>query len=224
MRPLLHASRLAKRFGARTVLAGIDLDVDRGQCIGVEGAPGSGRSTLLRLLATLLPPTSGTLEIDGVDPATGLDEVRRKVALVAAPFAAAPGLEAREWLRFVAAARGAGRLQESAIAASLARAGLSGRAPMAALPRRLQRRLGLEAAWLSGAGLVLIDDADGGAVDGEDPALAASISGAIAAGRAVIAVVNASGAAAAACTHLMRLDDGRLSADRAARPSQELAT
>ncbi len=161
-----------KRFGARTVLAGIDLDVDARRVHRRRGRAGKRALDAAAPVRHAAAADVRNLEIDGVDTA----RTRRGEAQSGADRGALRrrllGLEAHEWLRFVATARGAGRLDEAAIAAPLARAGLSGRAPMAALPRRLQRRLGLEAAWLSGADLMLIDDADadGGALDDEDPA------------------------------------------------------
>jgi ABC-type multidrug transport system ATPase subunit len=61
---MIHARGLGRRFGDKRVLAGVDLDVDRGDFLLVTGANGSGKTTLLRLIAGLIAPTAGEIEVD----------------------------------------------------------------------------------------------------------------------------------------------------------------
>jgi heme exporter protein A len=65
---VIRARGLARRFGEKRVLSGLDLEVAPGEFLLVTGPNGSGKTTLLRLLAGLIVPTSGELEI-GVDRA-----------------------------------------------------------------------------------------------------------------------------------------------------------
>ena len=60
---MIRARGLAKRFGEKEVLAGIDVELPRGGCLLVTGRNGSGKSTLLRLVAGLLAPSAGELEV-----------------------------------------------------------------------------------------------------------------------------------------------------------------
>ncbi len=62
---MIRARGLSKRFGAKRVLEGLDLDVARGSFLLVTGPNGSGKTTLLRLIAGLLVPTAGELHVDG---------------------------------------------------------------------------------------------------------------------------------------------------------------
>jgi heme exporter protein A len=65
---MIHARGLARRFGEKRVLAGLDLDVAAGEFLLVTGPNGSGKTTLLRLLAGLIVPTAGELTV-GADRA-----------------------------------------------------------------------------------------------------------------------------------------------------------
>jgi len=61
---VIRARGLERRFGAKRVLGGLDLEVARGAFVVVTGANGSGKTTLLRLVAGLAAPTAGELEVD----------------------------------------------------------------------------------------------------------------------------------------------------------------
>lgn len=61
--PLFRARALHKRFGAVTALAGIDLEVTRGETLAIVGPNGAGKSTLLRIVAGLARPSAGELEV-----------------------------------------------------------------------------------------------------------------------------------------------------------------
>ncbi len=60
---MISARGLAKRYGAKRVFAGVDLDVERGGFVVVTGPNGSGKTTLLRLVAGLVLPTAGELTV-----------------------------------------------------------------------------------------------------------------------------------------------------------------
>ena len=61
---MIRARQLERRYGAKRVLRGLDLDVARGDFMVVTGANGSGKTTLLRLVAGLAAPTGGELTVD----------------------------------------------------------------------------------------------------------------------------------------------------------------
>lgn len=69
--PLLRLTRIVQEYGsgetAVTALSGIDLEVAEGELVAVMGASGSGKSSLLSIAGGLAKPTSGTVEVEGVD-------------------------------------------------------------------------------------------------------------------------------------------------------------
>ena len=66
--PIIRVRGLLNRFGAQTVHEGLDLDVRRGEIIGVVGGSGTGKSVLMRSLIGLRRPDGGEIEVLGVDP------------------------------------------------------------------------------------------------------------------------------------------------------------
>ncbi|MEZ5298979.1 MAG: amino acid ABC transporter ATP-binding protein [Ilumatobacteraceae bacterium] len=86
---LLQYVGVTKAFGARVVLDGVELDVDRGEVITLIGASGSGKSTLLRCTNLLESIDDGEIRFEGVDisePGLDPDPVRRRIGMVFQSF------------------------------------------------------------------------------------------------------------------------------------------
>jgi ABC-2 type transport system ATP-binding protein len=79
---IISIRRLTKRFGKITALKGIDLDVEPGELLGLLGPNGAGKTTLISILATMLRPTSGSVEVCGFDVLTDQHSVRRSIGIV----------------------------------------------------------------------------------------------------------------------------------------------
>src|SRR5262245_8411468 len=80
--PAIQVAGLVKRFGDTTALHGISFDVAEGEIFAFLGPNGAGKTTTIRILTTLLRPTSGTVRIDGLDPVTNAYDVRRRFGIV----------------------------------------------------------------------------------------------------------------------------------------------
>ncbi len=76
------ARSLSKSYGGLTAVDGIDLDVKTGHVFGFLGPNGAGKSTTMKLLTTLVPPTSGTIEILGINAIKHPLEVRKRIGVV----------------------------------------------------------------------------------------------------------------------------------------------
>ena len=73
---------IRKRFGDFTAVDGVSFAVQPGEVFGLLGPNGAGKSTLIRMLTTLLPPTSGTAHVAGFDVAKNADGVRRSIGVI----------------------------------------------------------------------------------------------------------------------------------------------
>lgn len=157
---MIAVSGLTKTFGGTRALDPIDLSIERGESVALAGPRGSGRSVLLRLLATLERPTSGTIRIDGLDAVRDMDRVRGRIGYASADAAGADAaafaeLSAGEFLRFVMSARG---VPTQSAAAILARLEIDPHAPAGRLPAGLRQRLSVAAALAGAPVVALLDD------------------------------------------------------------------
>ncbi|MEU5852193.1 ABC transporter ATP-binding protein [Saccharopolyspora shandongensis] len=98
------ARDVRRRFGAVEAVRGLDLDVPYGEVTALVGPNGAGKTTLLLMLATLLAPDSGELQVAGLDPVVDPLGVRRRLGWMPDAFGVYDQLTAREYLDFFAAA------------------------------------------------------------------------------------------------------------------------
>ena len=77
----IKASGLTKNFGEVVALNGIDIEVEQGTVLGLLGPNGSGKTTTVRILATLLKPDNGSASVGGFDVVSQPDEVRSVIGL-----------------------------------------------------------------------------------------------------------------------------------------------
>src|SRR5215470_671990 len=77
--PIIRVRGLVNRFGAETVHDGVDLDVLRGEVIGIVGGSGSGKSVLLRTIVGLNRPVKGKVEVFGRDVLRMTERQRRQL-------------------------------------------------------------------------------------------------------------------------------------------------
>ncbi|MEO6056724.1 MAG: heme ABC exporter ATP-binding protein CcmA [Gemmatimonadales bacterium] len=156
--PLLAARGLRRSFGRVRVLHDVDLTLAPGEALAVAGPNGAGKSTLLRLLAGLMRPTAGEVQVLG-RPLSAAAAARRAIGLLSHHSLLYDDLTLAENLTFAARLYGMPRPAETARAA-LAAAGLAARAGES--PRRLSRgllqRAAIARALLHGPRLLLLDE------------------------------------------------------------------
>ena len=80
--PLILVDDLVKRFGDFTAVDGIDVEVQPGEAFGFLGPNGAGKSSTMRMIGCVSAPTSGTLRIFGLDPATHGAQIRSRLGVV----------------------------------------------------------------------------------------------------------------------------------------------
>ncbi|MBL8604641.1 MAG: ABC transporter ATP-binding protein [Myxococcales bacterium] len=158
---MIRCEGLVQRFGGRTVLHGVSLDVPRGSVFGFIGPNGAGKTTTIRILATLSLPTEGRAEVAGVDVIAHPAEVRRKLGYMPDNAGIYERITAQEYLEFFASAAGvavASRAKVIANVVELTEIGhLAGREVMA-LSKGQRQRLLLARTLLHDPEVLILDE------------------------------------------------------------------
>jgi ABC-2 type transport system ATP-binding protein len=153
---------LTKRFGERTALDGVDLQVPRGSAFGFLGPNGAGKTTMIRTLLGLTHATTGTMKLLGRPvPAERAQALKRVGAIVEEPRFHMH-LDGRENLRIIAAARGPEAFER--IEPALARVGLAERAgdKVKSYSMGMRQRLGVARCLLADPLLLILDEPTNG--------------------------------------------------------------
>src|ERR1700694_1217678 len=79
----IDVRQIVKKFGDFTAVNGITFAVDTGEIFGLLGPNGAGKSTLIRMLTTLLAPTSGSALVNGFNVVKEADGVRKSIGVIA---------------------------------------------------------------------------------------------------------------------------------------------
>jgi ABC-2 type transport system ATP-binding protein len=103
--PAIHVQGLTKSYKELHVLRGVDLEVARGSIFALLGSNGAGKTTVVRILSTLLRSDAGTARVNGFDVATQAAEVRESISLTGQFTAVDDVLTGRENLVLVARLR-----------------------------------------------------------------------------------------------------------------------
>lgn len=104
---VISANNISKSFKDTVALNNISFNVNRNELFGFIGPDGAGKTTLFRLIASLLLPASGSLKVLGLDPVTQYKELRKKLGYMPGKFSLYQDLSVEENLEFYATIFGA---------------------------------------------------------------------------------------------------------------------
>jgi len=157
--PIAHGRNVVRRFGTVVALGGVNVDIGRGECVALFGPNGAGKTTLLRMLATLVRPTSGTLQLFGGGERRAWTAARRRIGFLGHRSFLYPDLSPTENLRLYAELYGVAA-PERRIAELIEQTGVEGWAhrPLRTLSRGLEQRCAVARALLHDPELLLLDE------------------------------------------------------------------
>ena len=155
----LESEDIRKTFGHFTALAGVTLSVERGEFLALFGRNGAGKTTFLKVAATLVRHTQGKLRVEGIDISEEPEKARRQIGFLSHNTYLYRDLNPVENLRFFARLYGL-KDPDKRIAALLERVGLGRRTadPVRAFSRGLHQRLGIARVMLHDPSLILLDE------------------------------------------------------------------
>ncbi|MBW2399498.1 MAG: ABC transporter ATP-binding protein [Deltaproteobacteria bacterium] len=161
----IEARGLTRRFGKRTALDALDLDIPANQTFGLMGANGAGKTTFIRLVTGFLLPDDGSILVGGYSPTRDPRAVKQRLGFAMETSRLYPELRVRGFLRFMGGTRG---LEGTPLAVAVDRAieqfqlhETVGR-QIGNLSKGLQQRVSLAQAFLHDPPLVIVDEPTGG--------------------------------------------------------------
>ncbi len=160
---VIDVTGVTKRFGSKTVVDRVSLQVRRGEIYGFLGPNGSGKTTFIRMLCGLLTPDAGSGTCLGHDLRTGQAAIKRQVGYMTQKFSYYEDLSIRENLDFIARVYDVPD-RAAAVQRSLDRLGLANRSHQLAgqLSGGWKQRLALAAALIHSPQLLLLDEPTAG--------------------------------------------------------------
>ncbi|GAA1903177.1 ABC transporter ATP-binding protein [Streptomyces sodiiphilus] len=160
MENVIELRELTKTYGSRRGLAGLSLEVRRGEVFGFLGPNGAGKSTTIRLLLDLIRPTGGSAEVLGLDPRKDGVALRRRVGYLAGDFVCDGRQNVRSYLRFLAALRGG--VPQTRIDDLAERLGLDQTTRIKKLSKGNRQKVGLVQAFMHEPELLILDEPSSG--------------------------------------------------------------
>jgi ABC-2 type transport system ATP-binding protein len=158
---IVSTEDLSHTYGTRTALASLTFGVERGEIFGVLGPNGGGKSTLFRILCTLMQPSGGGAQVAGFDVAADPGQVRRRIGVVFQSQSLDKKLTPRENLHHQGHLYGIhGQELRKRVDDALSRLGLSDRRDdlVRSLSGGLQRRVEIAKALLHGPEVIIMDE------------------------------------------------------------------
>ena len=162
----VQVSGLTRRFGRAVAVAGVELEIGVG-VFGLLGPNGAGKTSLLRMMATAVPPSSGTLRLLDRDPLVHGQrrEIRRRIGYLPQTPGYYPGFTVTEFVEYFALLKEmpAGRVHD-AVATAVERVGLAdrARARLRTLSGGMLRRATIAQAIVNEPELLLLDEPTAG--------------------------------------------------------------
>ena len=166
MEPVIEVQHLVRKFGDFVAVQDTSFTVRKGEVFGLLGPNGAGKTTTFRMLCGLLPATSGSLSVAGVNLRDARAAARRHIGYVSQKFALYGNLDVGENLRFFAGAYGLrGQRAKDRIASVMDQFSLQSlrSTPSGQLPGGYRQRLAMAAALLHEPQILFLDEPTSGA-------------------------------------------------------------
>ena len=204
---------LTRRFGDFTAVDGVNLSVTPGQFYGFLGPNGAGKSTTIKMLTGLMAPSSGRMQILGLDLSTHLSEVKRQIGVVPEGMALFGRLTGAEYLNFVGRMYGLGRTvaaQRTAELLDFMELSSKPKTLVTDYSHGMQKKLALAAAVIHGPKILFLDEPFEGVDAVASGTLKTMLQRMIARGVTVFLTSHVLEIVERLCTHVGIINNGKL--------------
>jgi ABC-2 type transport system ATP-binding protein len=161
MTAMIHIENLQKAYGSTRAVKGISFDVGKGQVVGFLGPNGAGKSTTMKILTGYLEPTSGTVEVKGINVVEDPVGARRLIGYLPENNPLYEEMMVEDYLAWVATMRGIPKdRQKQAIATVVERCGLGDKRgkDIGELSKGYRQRVGLAQALIHDPDILVLDE------------------------------------------------------------------
>jgi ABC-2 type transport system ATP-binding protein len=216
----IHARHLTKRYGSLVAVRDLDLEVPTGSVFGLIGPNGAGKTTTFAILASIVAPSSGEVEVAGCNPARDAAGVRRHLGYMPDSLGVYDNLRVDEYLEFFAAAyRVPRRNWPGLVAGLLELVGLEVKrdAMVDSLSRGMKQRLGLARALVHDPDVLILDEPASGLDPRARVELRTLLNELQAMGKTILISSHILSELEEMCTHVAIMEAGRLLAAGDAR-------
>jgi gliding motility-associated transport system ATP-binding protein len=165
---MIQVDRLTKYFGHVLAVSNVSFQVENNEIVGLLGNNGAGKTTIMRILTTYLPASSGVAKVDGFDVMKDSMEVRRRIGYLPESIPLYGEMRVEEYLDYRAKLKGVERHRRPArVGESVERCRLGGvrRALLGTLSKGFRQRVGLADAMIADPPILILDEP----TDGLDP-------------------------------------------------------
>ncbi len=210
---ILKLSGLSKKFDSRTAVDHISLEIHEGEIFGLLGPNGAGKSTTLNMVCSLLRPTSGSIEVFGMDAAKKMKQIKHRIGYIPQDLAIHGNLKAWENVELFTSLYGIrGKALRTAVDESLAFVGLLDRRNSYAktFSGGMKRRLNIACAIGHKPDLMIFDEPTVGIDPQSRNFILEKIKEANANGATVIYTSHYMEEVEAICTRIAIMDNGRI--------------
>ena len=158
---MIQVNSLSKYYGGKRALGPVAFEIEEGETVGFLGLNGAGKTTVLRILATDLRPSAGSVMVSGIDALGDPHQVRKRIGFLPENPPLYPEMTVTDYLRFAAELRQVGKSERTErVGAAIEATDLQDVAhqPIATLSHGFRQRVGVAQAVVHRPALVILDE------------------------------------------------------------------
>lgn len=162
---MIRVEALTRAYGELRAVDGISFEIGRGEIVGLLGHNGAGKTTIMKMLTGYLEPTSGSIQIDGLDLGTAREAVQGRIGYLPENDPLYPEMRVIDYLDYAAALHGVPEAQRvERIQEAIAKTELASKAPdpIGTLSRGYRQRVGVAQAILHRPRVLILDEPTNG--------------------------------------------------------------
>lgn len=220
----IQVKNIDKFYGKQAALSNVNLTINKGEVVGLLGPNGAGKTTLMKILTSVIPPTSGTAFIHGTDVQTNSLEIRKQIGYLPENNPLYLEMYVKEYLTFILNMYAKGNKSKDAVDKVIELTGLKPeyKKKIGALSKGYRQRVGLAQALVHNPSILILDEPTSGLDPNQLIGIRQIITD-LGKEKTVILSTHIMQEVEAVCDRVIIIDKGRIVADDATENLSKLA-